>query len=121
VGVEASECSDGTGPDAAKRLGVESCLLSGWVVGVFPGVEGEDRGPSLSDVAVVVVDPLDDQPSRDGFVAEHAPAQARTAVVATVSWPWNAPNEPKCSPTASARSPPSGDMCVELSSGLQTL
>ncbi len=46
---------------------------------MLPGVEGEQRGGALADVAVVVVDLLDDQAAAERLPGEDAPAGALDA------------------------------------------
>ncbi|GAA1097687.1 hypothetical protein GCM10009663_45750 [Kitasatospora arboriphila] len=46
---------------------------------MLPGVEGEQRGGALADVAVVVVDLLDDQAPAERLPGEDAPAAALDA------------------------------------------
>lgn len=43
---------------------------------MFPGVEDQQRGAALADVAVVVVDLLDDQPLAEGLPGQDTPAGA---------------------------------------------
>ena len=61
-------------PQGGEEVGLHVLVLQ--VEGVLPGVEDEERDRALADVALVVVDLLDDEPAGKGLVGQDAPARA---------------------------------------------